>query len=79
MLASNFSIILRIIRECSQTTSVENAFNECPESEKKALIKMMTICMNAEKQRKKTEQLVAFSTNQRSTSRMEWQTLDIED
>ena len=74
-----FIIMLRIIRECAKTTSIEEAYNLCSEESKKSLIKLMTVCMNAERQRKKAEQLIAFSTKQRSSSRMEWQTLDIED
>ena len=73
-----FLILIRIIRDCAAITSLEESYNMCSDAEKTSIITMMNVCINAERQRRKTEQLVAFSTNQRS-SRNEWQTLDIED
>lgn len=75
-----FGIVARIAKSCidSAPQQCSETFAQFSESSRKAMLTMMEACISAEKQRKKTEQLVAFSTNQRS-SRNEWQTLDIED
>ncbi|EAY12071.1 hypothetical protein TVAG_039190 [Trichomonas vaginalis G3] len=75
-----YAIVARICKDCVTISpqKCSYAFNEVNENERKQIMTMTEVCINAEKQRMKTEQLVAFSTNQRS-SRNEWQTLDIED
>ncbi|OHS96824.1 hypothetical protein TRFO_09710 [Tritrichomonas foetus] len=56
----------------------EDAFNECDENERSKAINNITHHIRAEEQRKKVDQLVEFSTNDRGKKQMEWQTLEIE-
>ena len=56
----------------------EDAFNSVDIDERTTAIKNISSHIYAEEQRKKVDQLVEFSTNQRGKSHGEWQTLEIE-
>ncbi|KAK8894253.1 hypothetical protein M9Y10_022688 [Tritrichomonas musculus] len=56
----------------------ESAFMSVDEDERKNAITNIVFHIRSEEQRKKADQLVAFSTNDRGKKQMEWQTLEIE-
>jgi hypothetical protein len=57
--------------------AAEAVFEAVPLAEKSRAVGFIAVNVRAEEQRKKTEKLIAFSTNERSSKSGEWQSFDV--